>query len=60
MRTYRAVARNEKGDRFSFVFLADNWNGITANAEKELKNIINADKLHRSNGPFVVISIDVD
>jgi hypothetical protein len=56
---FRATALNKEGFTFSFIFCNPNWNGAREIAERELEKLVNNDKLHTSNGPWIVKSFDV-
>ena len=56
---FRAQAKNDKDQEFTFWFDNSNWNGIEDRARRELKNLVDNLPGVKENGPWSFHSIDV-
>lgn len=58
-RAFHANAVNEAGDRWSFGFFHENWNGIQQAAEDAMAELVADNPLHQKYGPWKATRIDV-
>jgi hypothetical protein len=59
MPKFRATAYNDKGWTFQFFFKHDGWGQIDEKARLALDLLVEADPMHKQNGPWNFRNIDV-